>query len=287
MKPTRSPRPATASNAAGLRLVGGASAAHPAPGPEPNLAAEPVRANSVDELGGEKGTRSSRGRAMEALLSLPDARLVTLARTGDSSACEALYRRHATFAIHLATRIEGSTRDVEDVVHDAFIKAFTRLSDLADPQAFRSWLGSIVVHAVRSRLRRARLMSLLGLSKGADPIELDSIASSEASPHVLAQIAQVYALLRTLPTDDRIAWTLRYVEGHELDAAAKLADCSLATVKRRIARAQKYLQEHFIPLAVPPDGATTGAAESAVGSIASTSSPSSVPPASGSFSTDR
>ncbi len=78
------------------------------------------------------------------------------------------------------------------------------------------------------------------------PVDLDAIASAEASPHVRAQIAQIYALLRTLPSDDRIAWTLRCVEGHDLDSVAKLTRCSLATVKRRISRAQHFLDEHFI-----------------------------------------
>lgn len=180
------------------------------------------------------------------LATLPDAQVVALALSGESNAFETLYRRHVSFALHLATRIEGSTRDVEDIVHDAFIKAFGRLRDLADPNAFKSWLGSIVVFAVRSRLRRARLMNLLGLGRGADPVDLDSIASHAASPHVSAQLAQVYALLRTQPTDDRIAWTLRHIEGHELEAVANLVGCSLATVKRRITRAQRFLEDHFV-----------------------------------------
>lgn len=188
----------------------------------------------------------SRSNALATLLAMPDANLVALARSGEAQATEALYRKHVSFAIHLATRIEGSARDVEDVVHDAFIKAFSRLADLADPAAFRSWLGSIVVFAVRSRLRRVRLMNLLGLGRGADPVDLDAIASHEASPHTRAQLAQIYALLRTLPTDERIAWTLRCVEGHELDVVARLTSCSLATVKRRISRSQKFLEEHFV-----------------------------------------
>jgi RNA polymerase sigma-70 factor, ECF subfamily len=177
---------------------------------------------------------------------LPDAQLVALGCKGDTRALERLYRRHASFAIHLAARIEGSSRDVEDIAHDAFIRAFERLNDLTDPAAFRAWLGAIVVHKVRSRMRRARLMALLGMGKAADPVDLDALASPDASPHTRAQIAQIYALLRTLATDDRIAWTLRAVEGHDLETVARLTRCSLATVKRRISRAQKFLDEHFV-----------------------------------------
>ena len=89
-------------------------------------------------------------------------------------------------------------------------------------------------------------MTILGLGRGADPIDLDSLASPAASPHTRAQLAQIYALLRTLPTDERIAWTLRAVEGHELEACAKLTGCSLATVKRRISRAQRFLDDTFV-----------------------------------------
>jgi RNA polymerase sigma-70 factor (ECF subfamily) len=56
----------------------------------------------------------------------------------------------------------------------------------------------------------------------------------------------VYALLRTQPVDDRIAWILRAVEGHDLDSVARLTSCSLATVKRRVARIQQFLDEHFV-----------------------------------------
>jgi RNA polymerase sigma-70 factor (ECF subfamily) len=60
-------------------------------------------------------------------------------------------------------------------------------------------------------------------------------------------LAQIYSLLQTLPADERIAWTLRYVDHHRLEAVALLVDCSLATVKRRIARTQRYLSERFVP----------------------------------------
>jgi len=186
------------------------------------------------------------GRPWSQLLTLSDAQLVALGCAGESNALEVLYRRHVSFAIHLAARIEGSSRDVEDIAHDAFVRAFERLGDLADRAAFKSWLGSIVVHAVRSRMRRHRLMSLLGLGRGSEPVDLDALASPDASPHVRAQIAQIYALLRTLPTDERIPWTLRCVEGHDLETVARMTRCSLATVKRRISRAQRFLDDHFV-----------------------------------------
>jgi RNA polymerase sigma-70 factor, ECF subfamily len=174
-----------------------------------------------------------------------DEELVGRARRSEARAFETLYRRHAEFAFNLAVRIQGSSTDVEDVVHDAFIKAQERLADLRDSAAFRPWLGSIVVRLVRTRLRRRKLLSALGLVTP-EPVEIETIAAVDADPEARALLAQVYALLQTMAADDRIAWTLRYVERHRLETVAVMMDCSLATAKRRIARAQRFLTEHFV-----------------------------------------
>jgi RNA polymerase sigma-70 factor, ECF subfamily len=176
---------------------------------------------------------------------LDDSALVALAREHHALAFEALYRRHAGFALNLAVRVQGNASDVEDIVHDAFLRAQHRLPELREAGLFRSWLGAIVIRLVRTRLRKRRLLGLIGLGQ-AEPVDLDAIASSEAGPDARAELAQIYALLRTLPPDDRIAWTLRHVEQHRLEAVAELTGCSLATAKRRIQRAQRFLAEHFV-----------------------------------------
>ncbi|MEI9953338.1 MAG: sigma-70 family RNA polymerase sigma factor [Pseudomonadota bacterium] len=176
-----------------------------------------------------------------------DERLVARALRNDLLAFELLYRRHAGFALNLAVRIQGSANDAEDIVHDAFLKVSQRLSELREASAFRPWLGSIVVRLVRTRLRRQRLLRTLGLAS-AEPIELDAIASPNADPESRVLLAQVYSLLQTLPADERIAWTLRHVDQHRLEVVAQLVDCSLATAKRRILRAQRFLSEHFVPV---------------------------------------
>jgi RNA polymerase sigma-70 factor (ECF subfamily) len=176
---------------------------------------------------------------------LDDAKLVALARENDTLAFEVLYRRHASFALNLAVRIQGNAGDVEDVVHDAFLRAHQRMRELRDATLFRSWLGAIVVRQVRSRLRHKRLLNAFGIGS-VDPVDLDAIASTDADPETRAQLAQIYALLQTMPADERIAWTLRNIERHRLEAVAELAGCSLATAKRRIQRAQRFLQDHFV-----------------------------------------
>ena len=208
------------------------------PNAAPRLRLVPGSAASGDPGAGATGDEPDSGAE--------DAKLVARARHSDLVAFEGLYRRHAGFALNLAVRIQGSASDAEDIVHDAFLKASERLAELRDGAAFRAWLGSIVVRLVRTRLRRRRLLSTLGLATP-EPIELDAIASPSADPESRVLLAQVYSLLQTLPSDERIAWTLRYVDHHRLEVVAQLTDCSLATAKRRILRAQRFLTEHFVP----------------------------------------
>jgi RNA polymerase sigma-70 factor (ECF subfamily) len=201
-------------------------------------------ASGVQPLGSEAAVPVEAQDAPQAVVD-EDQELVGRARRSEARAFEALYRRHAEFAFNLAVRIQGSATDVEDVVHDAFLKAQERLSDLRDSAAFRPWLGSIVVRLVRTRLRRRKLLSALGLVTP-EPVEIETIAAVDADPEARALLAQVYALLQTLAADDRIAWTLRYVERHRLETVAVMMDCSLATAKRRILRAQRFLTTHFV-----------------------------------------
>jgi RNA polymerase sigma-70 factor (ECF subfamily) len=205
------------------------------------MASEPARLRLIPSA--EQVRAESAGGPFSALT---DAQLVALTAEDDVAAYETLYRRHAPFALNLAVRLQGNATDVEDIVHDAFIRARARLLDLREPSAFRAWLGSIVVRLVRSRLRRRRLLVTLGLIHSGEPVDLDTVASPDAGPESRALLAQVYALLGTMQSDDRIAWTLRYVERHRLEGVAELAGCSLATAKRRISRAQRFLSDHFV-----------------------------------------
>ncbi len=174
-----------------------------------------------------------------------DADLVSALLEGDRGALEHLYRRHSEFAFCLAVRLQGHNQDIEDVVHDLFLKAQASLASLQDASAFRGWLGSIVVNEVRGRLRKGRFLRALRL-QSAEPVDLDSLASPAAGPDIRAQLAQVYTLLRLMVTEERIAWTLRFVEHYRLEEVAELCGCSLATVKRRLLSAQRFLQEHLV-----------------------------------------
>ena len=93
---------------------------------------------------------------------------------------------------------------------------------------------------LKGRSGERRLRALLGFD---GDHSYEHVAAPGASPEHGALLARVYAALDALPVEQRLAWTLRHVEGEGLDEVARLCGCSLATVKRRITTAHERIQE--------------------------------------------
>jgi RNA polymerase sigma-70 factor (ECF subfamily) len=172
-----------------------------------------------------------------------DAVLVAAARGGDRWAQEALFRRHAPLALGLAYRLLGSDADLEDVVQEAQFLAFSRLDRLRDPEAFASWLAGTVVRRVRQLLRHRRMLVRLGL-RPASPVDPDLAISPNTPPEVAAELACIYGVVDSLSTQARLALLLRRVDGYSLLEIAAMLECSLSTVKRRLAEAEQALLAH-------------------------------------------
>lgn len=161
-----------------------------------------------------------------------DAELVGQAVVGSRSAQAELYRRHVGMVTGLSHRLLGGS-EVDDLVQDAFVAAFSSLASLREPQAFAKWLGSIVCLQARKRIRRRRLRRRFFLDRS-DAIAADQFVSSDAPPDVAAELRTLYAILEDLPADVRIALVLRRVEGLTIPEIAAQTGRSPATVKRRL-----------------------------------------------------
>ena len=127
-----------------------------------------------------------------------------------------------------------SPQDTTDLHHDVFVRALGSLPRLEDPGALKGWLTMIAVHVARSAIARRRRRSWLWFLPGEELPEVDSGA---ASGEVRDALRATYAALERLPVDERIAFALRFVDGMELTEVAEACEVSLATVKRRLARA--------------------------------------------------
>jgi RNA polymerase sigma-70 factor (ECF subfamily) len=189
--------------------------------------------------------RDSTARAVVVRLPAGEdtAALVLRARTGDRAAEGLLYRRHAPEMLAMVSRLVRSTTAAEDVVQDGFMTAFGRLGQLKAPEQFRGWLLSIVVSLVRKRLRRQRILQWVGLET-LDDVPWSAAARAGSSVEARGELAVLDAVLKRLPTEHSLAWSLRYVEGERLEDVASAMGKSLSTTKRYIAAAEKKVRAH-------------------------------------------
>lgn len=163
------------------------------------------------------------------------------ARAGEAWAREALFRRHAPLVAGMAFRLLGRDEDVDDLVQDSFVEALRSLHRLQAPQAFASWIASIVVRTSSKIIRRRRLLTRLGLRRGDGQVDVEAVVSPSAPPDVAAELRDLYGRIEALPAKERVALVLRRVEGLAIDEIAALVGASPATVKRRVAEGEQRL----------------------------------------------
>lgn len=173
-----------------------------------------------------------------------DTELVAAARAKKPWAQEALFKRYARMVNGLAYRLMGRDGDVDDLVQDAFFAAFDQLDRLKDPEAFSSWIGSIVVRTAHKRLRRRQLMRRLGLLDEAPDVE--SMVSEALAPDQAAEVRRLYSVLDRLSPEARIALVLRRVEELSVPEIAAHMGLSVATVKRRLEQAERELDREIV-----------------------------------------
>ena len=171
-----------------------------------------------------------------------DGELVEAAIEGDAAAKSELYRRYVRKASGTAYRLLGSDTDLEDVVQDSFVAAFDTLEKLQDGEAFGGWLGRIVTRTAIDTIRRRRMLARLGLLR-LQPIHVETVVSSSAPPEVAAELSLVYRALQNLPTAERVVLVLRRVEQLTIAEVAEQTGWSPATVKRKLARAERSLHK--------------------------------------------
>jgi RNA polymerase sigma-70 factor, ECF subfamily len=165
-----------------------------------------------------------------------DAALVACLRSDPERGQLVLFDRYAGDVERVLLRLLGSDPDVTDLLHDVFITAMTSIRTLRDESALRSWLVGIAVHTARHRIRRRRFLRLVRFMA---PEDLPDCAATTPSQDVSDALRLTYRLLSRLSTEDRIAFTLRKIDGMSVSAIAEATGVSMATVKRRVARAER------------------------------------------------
>jgi RNA polymerase sigma-70 factor (ECF subfamily) len=126
---------------------------------------------------------------------------------------------------------------VDDALQDVFLRLFRSLRRLRDPNALRTFVIRVTVRVVADELRRRKLRGWLRLTRDGDlSVHTAEVAAADAICEV---VQRFYSLLDKLGATDRICFVLRHIEQMDLGGMADAVGVSLATVKRRLRRAEE------------------------------------------------
>jgi RNA polymerase sigma-70 factor (ECF subfamily) len=169
----------------------------------------------------------SKSTEAELLLGVIEARPAAVAE---------LFDRYLPTVRRLLIRTLGNATDIDDLVQETFLAVIRRASTLRDPSAFSSFVGSFAIRLAKNELRRRALRRFIGLG------ELEETHWVHDDPLAREGLQRLDRALNRLDSTSRILFVLRHVEELELTEIAKLEGVSLATIKRRIARAERAFE---------------------------------------------
>lgn len=167
-----------------------------------------------------------------------DVALVAAIRSGHPGATTTLFDRYGGHVRAVLIRLIGADTELADLLHDVFVAALDRIEQLNDPALLKGWLTSIAVFSARATIRKRARWRWLRIVD--EPPEVPVSGPSHVAREALRRL---YAVLDRMAADDRIAFALRFVQGMELTEVAAACQVSLATIKRRLAKAEQRFLE--------------------------------------------
>src|ERR1700729_3298368 len=178
--------------------------------------------------------------------------LVQAAKRGDDSAFEELVRRYDRNVFRIAQHITQNREDAEDVVQDAFLKAYTNLAQFQEQSKFYTWLVRIAVNEALMRLRRRRPERMVSLDEEVKteedslPREVADWTPNPEQQYNQAELREILTrTIQGLPASFRTVFVLRDVEGLSTEETAEALDLSIPAVKSRLLRARLQLRERL------------------------------------------
>jgi RNA polymerase sigma-70 factor (ECF subfamily) len=186
---------------------------------------------------------------------LDDAGLARLVAERDPAAVRVLTMRNNQRLFRAAWSILRDREDAEDAVQSAYLKAFDAIDRFEGRSSLSTWLTRIAVNEALMRRRAAKRrharLESLSVSVLDEYREKLMRGSNVVAPDAGYGRAQIRGLLEDaverLPVEFRLVFVLREVEGMSVEETAAALDLVEATVKTRLHRAKRRLQQLLAP----------------------------------------
>jgi len=182
---------------------------------------------------------------------LPDEAIVKRVRAGDRALFEILMRRHNQRVYRVVRAVVKDEADVEDVMQQAYINAFTHLHQFEERSQFSTWLIRIALHEAfgrRRKVQRAETTTARNRAGVADDSGefMDALTSPDADPERRAYAQELHRVLEaavdTLPESYRAVFMLRDIEGLTTSETGQGLGLGDEAVKTRLHRARAMIR---------------------------------------------
>ena len=172
---------------------------------------------------------------------LEDAELVRRIRAGETALFELVMRRYNQRLFRVLRALLRDEAEAEDVLQDAYVRAYAHLGQLEQPERLASWLTHIAVHEARARLRRRGRIA--EVKEG--PLHAVPSPSSDPEQEALGKQLQrvLVSAIDDLPVGYRTVFVLRDVEGMSTAEVSESLGVSEQAVKMRLHRARGVLRQ--------------------------------------------
>jgi len=184
-----------------------------------------------------------------------DAKLVARVQQGDKAAFDLLVLKYQRKILRLLSRMLRDQSDIEDVMQEAFIKAYRALPQFRGESAFYTWLYRIAINTARnwmsSQGRRPSSPNGNQTEEGETFDEIDNLTDNNTPESMLAsrEIAEsVNMTIQELPQELRTAIVLREIDGLSYEEIAEAMSCPIGTVRSRIFRAREAIAAKLRPI---------------------------------------
>lgn len=178
---------------------------------------------------------------------LSDEELVERIRKGETPLFELVMRRHNQRIYRAARAVVKDDAEAEDVMQEAYVRAFIHLHQFNGDARFSTWLTRIAIHEALARLRRSRRLADFELVSDEESMSMPPLSPSVPNPEQQAFSRELHSMLESaiegLPAASRAAFVLRDVEGMSTAEAAECLDISEDALKTRLSRARALLRD--------------------------------------------
>lgn len=192
-----------------------------------------------------------------------DLELVRRASRGDEEAFEVIVSRYERQVYNLALRILLDPEDARDVVQDAFLRVYEKMSEFRGDSSFSTWLYRVAVNLCVDAIRERQKTTAYSLDAPyfdrEQPLQVpDTRTSVEDEVESRVLMKRIAAVLGDLSPEHRTILVLAHMKGLSYEEISRVTGVAMGTVKSRLARARwalrKLLSEPAGPDARPASG---------------------------------